>query len=308
MPSGHAQPAAVDRIYIAASALDGRFTRICVASVRYFYPDARLFILVGGTLEPGLSEELTRYWNVGFAEIPRRDYGWGFVKLEPLFAAGSERFLVLDSDTVMAGTVLDWAAANEGDFIVDDETATPERSAQIYYDCEQAARDKLDVPKPGFLFNTGQWFGRAGKLRREDFDGLIAWGAPPKLCRPDIFKNGEQGALNFVVNEKSRRGEISVARVNLMVWPGHDMEGITARAIAERRTAATIIHWAGLKKARLKDMTGSDVLNFFEREYYRRLPGGGVRRHLAAWRHVLAYWRHEAATRWRLAARRVGWR
>src|SRR5260370_8887612 len=41
----------LDCIYIAASALDSRFTRICVPSVRYFYPDAPLLFLVGPCLQ-----------------------------------------------------------------------------------------------------------------------------------------------------------------------------------------------------------------------------------------------------------------
>ena len=95
----------IDCIYIAASARDARFTRICVASVRYFYPDIAIKLLVGGPLQRGLADELQRHWNVGVAQLPAGDYGWGFVKLEPLFMPSKERFLVLDSDTVIAGPV-----------------------------------------------------------------------------------------------------------------------------------------------------------------------------------------------------------
>src|ERR1051326_7390568 len=82
----------VDWVYIAASAHDARYTRTCVASIRYFYPEAPIRLLIGGALERRLAEELQRYWGVEIAAIARGDYGWGFVKLEALFGPPGERF------------------------------------------------------------------------------------------------------------------------------------------------------------------------------------------------------------------------
>jgi hypothetical protein len=110
--------ATIDCIYVAASAADARYTRICVASVRYFYPTIPIKLLIGGRLERGLAKELNRYWNVGLAEVQPGEYGWGFVKLEPLFGKRGERFLMLDSDTAIVGDVLALYATNEADFLV----------------------------------------------------------------------------------------------------------------------------------------------------------------------------------------------
>src|SRR5579864_5917378 len=75
----------IDCIYIAACARDARLTRICVASIRYFYPEVPIRLLAGDILQCGLAEELHRYWGVGLVDLPSGDYGWGLVKLEPLF-------------------------------------------------------------------------------------------------------------------------------------------------------------------------------------------------------------------------------
>src|SRR5262249_41974060 len=198
----------VDVIYIAASSHDAAFTRTCVASIRRFYPDIPIRLLVGGPLERGLAAELRRFFGVGIADLPRRHYGWGFVKLEPLFGPTAERFLVLDSDTVITGPILKWASEHGEDFIVDSEEQTAERGRQIYYDSTRAAQDGNLVAAPAFLFNTGQWFGRSGALSREHFRGLVEWSWPRRLLRPEVFKNGEQGILNFVVNEQVRLGTI----------------------------------------------------------------------------------------------------
>ena len=295
----------VDCIYIAASARDSRFTRICVASVRYFYPDVPIRLLAGGKLQRGLAEELRRYWNVGIADFPRGEYGWGFVKLEPLFQKPGEKFLVLDSDTVITGPVLDWAVSQDADFIVDDEDQPPEKVRSIYYDCDRAVQDGVPLSDADFVFNTGQWFSRSGILTREDFRGLVQWGFPPRLTNPHVFKNGEQGILNFVVNERAREGNIRVARIPLMRWPGHGMDGLDTKRIARRDGPPVVVHWAGMKKARQREMMGSDLLLFFEKFYYQRLPAGGIRRVVASCRHALSHWLYEIKVRAKLRMRKI---
>jgi hypothetical protein len=294
----------VDRIYIAASALDARYTRICVASVRYFYPKLPIQLLAGGPLQRGLEEELKRYWDVAVADFPRRNYGWGFVKLEPLFRPPGERFLILDSDTVMTGPVLELANGRDEDLIVDDEVQPPERAKAIYYDWAKAAEEGSPIRNPAFLFNTGQWFGKSGILSREDFSGLMEWGFPPRLTNPRVFKNGDQGVLNFVVNEQAQLGKIRVARVPLMRWPGHGMQGLDADKVAKRTAAPLVVHWAGMKKARQRDMVGADLLAYFENNYYNRLPAGGARRILDISRDYLFQWLHSIQVRLTLAFRK----
>jgi hypothetical protein len=295
----------LDCIYIAASARDARFTRICVASVRYFYPEVPIRLLAGGCLQRGLEEELRRYWDVGVADLPVGDYGWGFVKLEPLFRSPGERFLVLDSDTVMTGPVLELAAHFDEDFIVDDEKQSPEGAKTLYYDRERAVEEGSPIPAPTFLFNTGQWFGRSGILTREAFGGLVQWGLPPRLVNPLVFKNGDQGVLNFVANEQLRLGRIRVARVSLMRWPGHGMQGLDVHSISKRLAPPLVVHWAGMKMARQCDTVGADLLAFFEKFYYRRLPDGEARRLLAGSRHALSHWMLGAGVRVKLASRKL---
>jgi hypothetical protein len=305
----HNPTSATDRslgcIYIAASARDARFTRICVASVRYFYPAVPIQLLVGGCLQRGLEEELRCYWDVGVADFPAGDYGWGFVKLEPLFRPPGERFLVLDSDTVMTGPVLELAGHFDEDFIVDDENQSAEGAKTLYYDYERAVEEGNPMPVPAFLFNTGQWFGRSGVLTREDFGGLVRWGFPPRLVNPRVFKNGEQGVLNFVANEQLRLGRIRVARVRLMRWPGHGMQGLDVHSVSKRLAAPLVVHWAGMKMARQCDTVGADLLAFFERFYYRRLPDGEARRLFAGSRDVVSHWVLGARVRVKLASRKL---
>jgi hypothetical protein len=136
----------IDSFYIAASTLDSRYTRICVASVRYFYPEIPIEFL-WGWLQRGLADELQKHWNVETADLPiRGDYGWGFVKLEALFAPRNERFLVLDSDTVLAGPVLALWNENAAPFLVDDQKQSGDDTKRLYYDWEKVRT--LDPRRP----------------------------------------------------------------------------------------------------------------------------------------------------------------
>jgi hypothetical protein len=295
----------VDCIYICTGGNDSRYTRICVASIRYFYPHVPIRLLVAGQLRRGLAEELQHYWGVTVADIAKGEYGWGFTHLEPLFRPAGERFLVLDSDTIITGSVLKFAAEHDEDFLVDDEIQSPEGAKNNYYDCEKAAEEGSPIRSPAFLFNAGQWFGKSGLLTRKDFDGLIVWDFPRRVCNPRVFRPGDQGVFNFVINEHHAMGKIRVARVPLMRWPGHGMQGLDAKTVAARAAPPLVIHWAGMKKPRLYDMIGGDLLDYFERVYYRRLPAGGVRRILAGFRHALSEWVSGIRVRVMLARRKL---
>jgi hypothetical protein len=119
-----------------------------------------------------------------------------------------------------------------------------------------------------------------------------------------VFKNGDQGVLNFIVNEQARLGKIRVARVPLMRWPGHGMQGLDADQVAKRTAAPLVVHWAGMKKARQRDMVGADLLAYFENNYYKRLPAGGARRILDISRDYLFQWLHSIQVRMTLAFRK----
>ena len=296
----------IDCVYIAASAADARYTRICVASIRYFYPEIPILLLVGGALQRGLAAELRRYWNVGLVGLPiDGDYGWGFVKLEALFGPPGEKFLVLDSDTALAGPVLDLWHEDGGPFLVDDEKQSDDDKKRLYYDWEKVRSIDPSARPPDFVFNSGQWFGIAGVLTRDDFEPWLAWALPRKLRHPELFMPGEQGILNYVLNRKAAVEGLGVQRKEIMRWPGHSMEGLNAESIAKRTAPPLVIHWAGMKKTALGHMVGSDILLFFERFYYTRVPVGTLRRWFAICQHFLIHWLHSVTVRVKLTYRRV---
>jgi hypothetical protein len=293
-------PARLDCIYIAASASDARYTRVCVASIRYFYPQVPIKLLAGGPLERGLKEELARYWDVGIADVRPGNWGWGFVKLEPLFGRPGERFMVVDSDTVFAGRVLATWLASTADFLVDDEQQSKADLERLYYDWRKVAAVYPATRPPQFVFNSGQWFGTSGIITRADFALFVDWSSmPPKVRRADLFMPGDQGVLNYVLNRKATLERICVDRRKIMRWPGHGLDGISASSVANGTAPPVVVHWAGLKKIRIGAMAGGDVLRFFERLYYSRLPAARARRFWATVKYPAAEWHDDLTVRFR---------
>lgn len=303
MNSGRRLP---DCVYVAASGGDVRYTRTCVASVRYFYPDVPIRLLVSGDMQGGVTEELKEYWNAGVAELREKgDYGWGFVKLEPLFFAVGETFLVLDSDTVLTGPVLEAWSDSGAAFLVDDEKQSEADTKRLYYDWQKLRETDPCAQPPRFVFNSGQWFGTAGMLTRQDFAPWIEWTMPRRLRHPGLFMPGDQGVLNYVFNQRAALAGLEVERRQIMCWPAHSMEGLDAERVSRKAAQARIVHWAGLKKARQQDMLGADLLGFFERIYYERLPGGGARRVFAGCHASLTHYAVDTRLKLTLASRRL---
>jgi hypothetical protein len=290
----------VDCIYVAACSLDARFTRICVASIRYFYPHVSIKILAGDRLEKSLVRELQRHWNVGLADLPIGNYGWGMVKLEPLFGRSGERFLVLDSDTVVVGDVLATWRESSAAFLVGDDQESEADTHRLYYDWRKIAKIYPATRSPQFIFNSGQWFGTGGVLSRDDFASLIDFSSLPRRLRyPKLFMPGEQGVLNYILNQKAMLDGLVVERRKIMHWPGRGMDGLNSRTIAEKQVPALVIHWAGMKKPKLSGMVGRDVLMFFENLYYQHLPRPRLQRILGIGRHAWV----EAQTRLKIRTR-----
>jgi hypothetical protein len=158
---------------------------------------------------------------------------------------------------------------------------------------------------PQFVFNSGQWFGTAGMLTRADFAPWVEWTFPRKLSHPEHFMPGDQGVLNYVFNRKAVLEGLQVERRQIMRWPGHSMEGLDAEAVSRKVAAPRIVHWAGLKKARQRDMMGADLLAFFEKVYYERLPAGEARRFFATYRALLSHCAGSARVKVKLASRKL---
>lgn len=269
----------IHKIYIATHKHDLRFARICVASIRYWYPQIPISLIKDDYRGEFSTEEIERVWDVSVYQSAERFFGWGMSKLEPVFTDAG-RFLILDADTVFTGRVIERLNAFTEDFVVSFEKQSPQRLGEIYFDLDKLRQFDPEFVFTGETFNTGQYIATGRRLRREDFP-MIDWNtSPPALKSRDTFRNGEQGALNYVLQKKAAAGELTLGGTAFMRWPQDGINDIRLEKLATNSPYTEIIHWAGLRRPRLSSMIRADILQFFEDYYYSRVGFGGSRKRL----------------------------
>ncbi len=281
----------IDRIYIAAHRADLRLTRICVASIRRWYPELPVFLLKDDVSGPFCTREIEEVWNVQLWPTAERSFGWGFIKLEPLFSAERVRYLILDSDIVFLGRVIDALEKFDTDFVVQQELQPESDVAPLYFDSAMIRASINRVfPGPSFTFNSGQYVATSGLVSREDFGDLVVWAEPRRVRYPDMFNAGDQGVLNYVVNQRAATGRLTVARTPFMKWGREEMSEFAVAKLSDASPYPFVIHWAGLKKPRFGQMLRADILRHFEGAYYEKISNGLARRHSRVLRSEIERW------------------
>jgi len=274
----------IDCIYVNTYRYDYMYLRICIASIRYWYPDIPVLLIKDLASGNFNTHSLEKKWGLRVLNTPFRLYGWGFGKLEPLFFRDEHHFLVVDSDTVFTGFVLDGVKDIDADFIVDEETQPDEEVGRLYYKTDLVKKILPGFQYPGYTFNSGQWFGTSNRVSREDLKELVEWKPMPQLKHPDCFMPGDQGILNAIVHYKEAAGKISVHRKKIMCWPKDNGAAmIELDAIRARQARFNfIIHWAGLKRERLPDHERYDIMKFYLEHYQEGMSAlGKLRMNLA---------------------------
>ena len=275
----------IDCIYISCYKHDVRFTRILVASIRSWYKDIPIILIKDYRYGAFDTSDLERFYHVSIFETEKRCFGWGFGKLEPLFAAERKRCLILDSDIVMIGPVLDMLEQFSEDFVVTLEQPDREFIRRLYFDVDALEAMDPEFSFAGKTFNTGQLVATSGVLSRSDFDPFVDWSEPPAVKKPDIFQCGEQGLLNYILLKKLSLSQLSLKQTPIMIVADSPVcREMTMVPREAQKAHCTLIHWCGLLRTPLsplfEGMQSREILLHFEAMYYQRLPLGPVVRWL----------------------------
>ena len=262
----------VETVYINTYKYDFHFARICIASVRYWYPEIPIFLIKDFGAGDFDTSQAEKKWGVQIFENTRKNFGWGYGKLEALFSGTCKSFLMLDADTVLTGPVIDKIEDIEAAFIVDDEVQPKERFNEIYYNLDRIKELEGSFVYPGYSFNSGQWFGTSGILTRKDFEKSLNWSDPPCPKFPKIVFNGDQAHLNFILHWKEQLGLVTIRRIKLMVWPNsNNADFLNIVKIKDKDPDYPfIIHWAGMKASKILALPRPDILSFYQDYYYSK--------------------------------------
>ena len=272
----------ISKIFIAGFKYDIQWTRACVASIRFQYPEIPIFLIKDKLYGNYSTTEIEKNWNVSIFETNIQKFGWGLSKLEPLFLPSKERILIIDSDIVIVGKLLEWLDSSSAEFVVRGQESKFEFTNTNFYDLE-----KLEEFDSNYVFKeqgfcSGHIVATTGIFNREDFNDLVNWDeSPPTLKNPEIFRLGEQGMINYFLYKKHQIGTIRLDSLPFMeIGDNPKVDSISIEAIKTQTSETLLIHWGGIRKQVLKDNANGEILHFFENIYYEKITFGGYIRHL----------------------------
>jgi len=265
-------------IYVGTCKRDYHLTQCCVASIRHWYPEIPIYLIKDLLLQDYDTSEMERAWNVSVFASQQKLLGFGWGKVEALVATPSHRALILDSDIVFAGPILEAMEALDDNFVVVEEGHPLESINRDYFPLAALAAYDPTFRFPGFVFNTGQILATTGLLTREDFAPHINLEPVPHVKQPELFASGEQGVLNYLILKKHTEGSISLCRHSFMRWgPSPNLEQLSLREIRKNSSYAFLVHWAGKKSPDLSEIPHAYLLLFFFWKYHQRVPWGWLK-------------------------------
>lgn len=277
----------MERIIVVISCYKEDFflTRICAASIKYFHPEAEIYLLKDYSAGDFNTRELEQAFQVKVLDLGLRDYGWGAAKIHFILSKQFEgqRVFVIDSDTVFAGRFLEnlYQKTKGIDFVVNPDFCQSPYEGMVphhYYKFDEVKKFDSSFIFPGYVFNTGHLLATPGKVKPDDIDSIFDGKNFPFYTRLDILPKHDQSILNYILPKMDQDGLLKLTAEPLMVWSnGSEAQAIDLNELKRGDAYQYLIHWAGVLRVPYLDaMTRPDILHFFQDYYYSKVPFGGV--------------------------------
>jgi hypothetical protein len=254
-------------IYISCHDADLRLTRGCLESIRHFAGDTPVCLIFDGRsslrdLERQYGCQVIRRGDVRTKELRERSFGgWGYSKFIPFWEGPFDRFLHLDSDTVMLGNVCGLSASTDADIILSPMPNAPHSPGTIH--SHWFSPEFVTRTFPGFrveglpFFCAGVVFGRKGAMDLDEYMRLLEL---QKQNPGQSFQSGDQGILNFLVFHRAARGLLKYAERDFQDYALYMPEAKLAAINANLRDPGggwklppTVVHYIDVKPSVFHD-------------------------------------------------------
>lgn len=275
-------PSKIDGIIIGTYKGDFWLTKICVASIRYWYPEIPIYIYKDLARGDFKTAQLQQYWNVKIIELEQKTFGSPLSKLFVNFLSPSQKYLVIDSDIIFLGKVLEKLEEYDHDFIVDkctipDNTTTWFKNT--YYSAKRIKQIDPDFVYPGYVFNGGQVVVTTGVIKKEEILPFI--NVKEKITTKDTetYSNFDQGIYNYLLPKLENKGRITLGATSFMIWGEKTyVSAVKMHDVLNKKSNPYLVHWAGTMKPILRKVDGGELLQYFEQQYYSKIPFGFFKR------------------------------
>jgi hypothetical protein len=247
--------------------------RGCLASIRYFAPDAPICLVIDTDFDSRPFEK--RY---GVTTIRRRDvrhpglrqwsFGPGITKLIAFWEAPFERIFHIDADAVLWGDVRQNVPDSEWDVVFNEphEQITDYIQRTQYFDPQVIFNHIESFPWQGNpYFQAGVLCVRRGALDVDEYLRMLEG----QRKNPDVFINMDQGILNILVFRAVNSCKIHPLSAHLQsVVPVLSKPELESRfQIRDGKPVPwvqpTVVHWAGPKPYKTNPDVFSLPMDFF---------------------------------------------
>ena len=254
---------------------DIHFTKGLLASIKYFCGDIPICLIVDGSFKiKNLGKaynivKVLRKENVQNEFLKNNCFGTRFSNLVAFYENPFERFLYIDSDTVLWGNILENFNPKSADFIHGEphEPYTPFIIKHQYFDFDRIFNYTESFNWEGcHFFNSGIFSMKTGIFSIDEVKELR------QICKTDrtLMPRDVQGLLSICVYRNFLKKNITVLEAKLQtIMPMFEKEELTKMFVFVDEKPIinnnTIIHWAGQKPNFRQDSVFNEPMNFFRK-------------------------------------------
>lgn len=240
----------LDGVIILLSAGDVYLAKACCASVRQSMGNIPIALLVDGPeVDTSELEKLPNVKRMVAQEIAAADCQrlvtgiW--VKILALWMSPYDRYLYLDSDTLVWGDMREYAEFDQHDFIAgyrfsgESKLKTPEEVDQRAFDFEVVQKMDPALEWRGQEFaNAGVYFARNGVFSREE---LL------KFREMDCWRACDNGLQNYLRWRATRTGVPRTGGCKVQLFPANPTVPQEDRFLPRDCSRPVVIHWVTKK-------------------------------------------------------------
>jgi hypothetical protein len=273
-------------IVVCCNKKDFFLARICIASIRYYYPNINIELIKDPGNGKFNSGELEKYFNVKEVDLNIKKMGWSGAKFHYLYQKQhGKKVLILDADIVYIGPFLERVLPSvaSNDYVVsidNNDISNKEWVRNTYFDIEAIEQAYPAYKYPGYFFNAGQIFLTMGSIDENALNEFFNPGEYPFWQKKELFSMVDQSVYNYLLPALEAEQKIRLGKEKFMIWAKSDEAlKMLLKEIEHKTLQSGLIHWAGcIRFTYVPKMVRGDILVFFENYYYSRIKRGGILR------------------------------
>jgi len=272
--------------------------KICIASIRYYYPNVKIQLIKDESTGQFSSKELETNFNVSILDLGVKNLGMCGAKFHYLYLQQkTKKVLMLDPDIVFVGPFLEriFPVVAANDYVIsyeENDLSDEEWVSNTYFNLEALRSVYPSYQYPGYFFNCGQLFLTTGSIGKKYLNEFFNPQEFPYWKNRKLFHLYDQSIYNYLLPTLEAENKLKLGKDKFVVWAGSkNVLDISLLDIGKKSLQIGLIHWAGcLRFTPISRMIRGDILRFFENFYYSQIKRGRVKQPFREFALTLEYY------------------